>query len=456
MEKKILPCSIEAEEALLGVLLRYNNLMGEVIDKVTPSCFYSINNQTIFETINRLYNDNKGFDLTTVFIELQHNPNNKIAAYELARVSGLGEMSNLSNYVAELCDCNKRRQLWGIATALVQASEKRDSPLDEIVESTLSLIADTMSGTTDDGLISLRQLYDQVRQTMLSNRVDPSNSRGFLCGIPDIDEYGGFGKGTLTVLGGRPSSGKSALVMQWTMLNAQNGISTLFFTLEMTCERLATRVLANKTGVKSNRIQNNPLSDEELNTVNAIIDRDNEDRISDNVIMDSTYATRIDIIIGKIRRLHRRGRIQAVVIDYIQQMDKSDKSRTENETRILGEMSHRLQALARQLNIPIITTSQLNRNSTNSAYGIPRESDLRGSGEIEEAADNILLLQHLKASNYAKLYIAKNRNGEAGNVYDMSFEPERTHFELLHTPTNDTADNKKRKNRASEYGSLFD
>lgn len=457
-----LPNSLQIEKSVLGVLLKQNNMLNEVIDRLTPGCFYHNLNHAVFDAIMSLYQEGRAYDVTSVVAYLLKS-NIMCDPVELFEMTELAELSSLGSWVAALDDMRKRRQIWGHAMVLAKCCETMDNDLDEAVEEAMTSIQDAMAGTADDGMVTLRKVYDNVRTTMDQNRVNPDYSRGFLLGIPEVDEYGGLGKGTLSVVGARTSHGKSALAMQWVMHNAAQGIRTAVFTLEMTSERMASRALSGATAVPSNRILSKPLDDNEYDLVASMIDTHNMRGISDRVYIDNSYSSRIDLIIAKIMRLRRRGAVDAVVVDYLQQIDKEHKSRDDNETRILGQIAHRLQKLSVTLDIPIVLLSQLNRNPVNSGDGMPRESDLRGSGEIEEAADNVILLYRPEADhsgrgfagqyadvdphNQALLIFAKMRNDQAGRHVFAEFDPNRVTFKFVDAP---------RRVSSVSMGGLFD
>lgn len=457
-----LPNSVQIEKSVLGVLLKQNNLLNEVISILTPGCFYHNFNHAVFMAIMALYQEGRAYDVTSVNAYLLKS-NILCNPVELFEMTELAELSSLGSWVAVLDDMRKRREIWGYAMNLARCCETMDDDLEEAVNAATSGIEDAMAGTADDGIVTLRKVYDQVKTTMDNNRLNPDYSRGFLLGIPEVDEFGGLSKGTLSVVGARTSHGKSALAMQWVMHNAAQGIRTAIFTLEMTSERMASRALSGATAVQSNRILSKPLDDNEYDLVSSMIDTHNLHGISDRVYIDSKYSSRIDLIIAKIMRLHRRGAVDAVVIDYLQQIDKEHKNRDDNETRILGQMAHRLQKLSVTLDIPIVLLSQLNRNPANSSDGMPRESDLRGSGEIEEAADNVILLFRPEADhsgrgftgqyadvdphNQALLIFAKMRNDQAGRYVFADFDPNRVTFRFVDEPRRVTSDS---------MGGLFD
>ena len=462
--------SIDLEKSVLGSIMKSNNLLNEVIDRISAGCFYDSFTRGVFDAIMELYREGRTYDNLTVATYMQKAG----VTCDFAELSDMVEISDITNLgynVAVLDDMRKRREIWKVTTTLAQYCSGMVRNLDEATSEAVNDILDIMSGTTDEGMVTLRKVYDQVRVTMDNNRQNPDYSRGFLLGIPAIDEYGGLGKGTLTVVGARTSHGKSAIAMQWVMYNATQGIRTAVFTLEMTSERLASRALSGATAVQSNRILSKPLGDDEYNLVASMIDSHNLHGVSDRVFLDSSSNSHIDRIIDKIMRLYRRGSIDAVVIDYLQQVDREQKSRDDNETKLLGQMSHRLQRLSVTLNIPIILLSQLNRNPANSSDGMPKESDLRGSGEIEEAADNVILLFRPEAEhagrgfsgqysdvdphNQALLIFAKMRNDQAGRHVFADFDPKRVMFSFREEPRLKSCASAAETSNNS-FGGLFD
>lgn len=214
-----LPNNIDIEKSVLGVILKYNNLLNEILDHLTPSCFYHNFNRAVFDSIMALFQEGMAYDAISVVAYMTKSGILTNAA-EMFEMTEMADATNLGYHVSVLDDMRKRRQIWGHAMVLAKCCETMDNDLDEAVEEAMTSIQDAMAGTADDGMVTLRKVYDNVRTTMDQNRVNPDYSRGFLLGIPEVDEYGGLGKGTLSVVGARTSHGKSALAMQWVMHNA--------------------------------------------------------------------------------------------------------------------------------------------------------------------------------------------------------------------------------------------
>lgn len=442
------PRATEYEQALVGVLLHYPNAIDEVVGRVSAEMLFDDKCCLIYKTMVRLNDEGQPFDMVVIAKEV-NGLIEGLGYYEVSKMADVGLLSCLGQYVNGIVGCYKRYRVWEAATSLARSCCTLDSDLDGAVELALATIHEAVDGALANEMVALREVYDDVKVTMEKNRANPDGARGFLVGIPEVDEYGGLSRGTFNVVAGRTSNGKSALTMQWVMLNARMGLRTAVFSLEMTADRLASRVLAGESGVSGNRILTKALSDGELASVCDAIDQDNRSLVSDCVMLDSRTSS-VDQICSKIRRMHHSGKIDAAVIDYLQLMDKSDKSRDDNEVRILGEMAHRLQRLSVELDIPVIVTSQMNRNAANSSDGVPRLSDLRGSGAIEEAADNIIIVYRPEADNSGRsfsgqyadvdphntalLMWVKSRNGVSGRHFFFDFDPARVMFSYAPQP----------------------
>ena len=439
---------LASEKALLGVLINYKGFINVAADKLKATDFYDPKHQQIFRAICQLYNDNRETDLVTVTALLRESKGNTVLPIDVAELLSLGTGTAFDQYLSIISDFSRRRSVWSLSVGLSQACTRNDSPLEESLQRTLALLADIMTGNASQDIVSLRETYENVRAIVENNRREPDAAEGFITGLAPLDESGGFERGTLTVIAGRPSNGKSALAMNMVRANALKGKTIACFTLEMTCDRLASRLIAESSGVPGHLILGKALSDNDYDRVMTAMRVDDELKVSDNILFDRTGCTKYDVIVGRIRNLARRFSLAGVVIDYLQQMDGQRRSRDDNETRMLGDIAHGLQKLAVELNLPIVLLSQLNRNPT-SGDGTPRLSDLRGSGAIEEAADNVLLLHrpevegrrfageefaNVSTHNTALLISAKSRNGEAGAKYLLSFNPARTRFSLMDSP----------------------
>lgn len=422
---RVPPHNIEAETAVLGSILIDNQVLNKIGDILIPESFYDLRHALLYENIIELYKENKPVDVLTLTSLLKKG--NKLrqaggSSYLTDIISSVPTSANVETYANIVKESYIRRKLISYAAKTDENARKEDLPLDDILN---ELEGGLFSLTVDS---SARDFYDS--QTLLDiqmQRADeyaknPGALRGLASGLKGVDDIlGGFHKSDLIILAARPSVGKSAFTFDIARNIAVNEKKSIaIFSLEMPAVQVIERILAQQIQVDLWNIRMGKMTDDDYSRYAEGASKLAESKI----FIDDTAGINVMQLRSKTRKLMIEHGLDLIVIDYLQLMQGSSKS--DNRAQEISEISRALKILARELNIPIIALSQLNRAVENRDSKIPQLSDLRESGSIEQDADLVMFLsRELSTDEIADnnnedirvdLYVAKHRNGPLGKV----------------------------------------
>jgi replicative DNA helicase len=431
---KTLPANIDAERAVLGALLLNDEWVAQVLEVLKPDDFYSQAHRIIFEHIVTLSQQFKRIDLVTLQDELAKKG-------QLDSIGGLVYLVSLQEELPSAGLVNQHaqiikeksilRELITSATGIItncyaQDQQEIDAVLDE-AEKTIFNIANKRSA---DGFV---QLNIWLKKTFAHLSDIKSHSKG-ITGVPTgykkLDSMtSGFQKGDFIVLAGRPSMGKTAMMMSMAMHACEQNVAIGVFSLEMSAEQLTLRLLSGESGVAHQNIRNATItSDEWVELTNVAA------RLADyKLFIDDTPMLSIMDLRAKARKLKAEHDVQFILVDYLQLLSSTKKH--ENRHQEVSEISRSIKALAKELNIPILAGAQLSRAVDARMDKRPMLSDLRESGAIEQDADLIMFLYRDVVYNpetenpsLSEVIIGKQRNGPTGTVY-LHFARELTKFQ---------------------------
>ena len=433
------PQSGEAELSLLGALLIDNNAWESIVDIVTENDFYNLENKLIFKSINDLLVKNKPADIVTVYDQLK----NAARIEEIGGLNYLNELvnstpssANIKRYAEIVRDKSLLRSLITssnkiiekcIATEGAEASEILDS-----AESEIFAIAEH-NNKKDQGFVSISPIVSGVveRIDALYKKNDPSDITGTGTGFIDLDKMtSGFQPGDLIIIAGRPSMGKTAFASNIAEhIAIRQGLPVGIFSLEMSSSQLALRMLGSYGKINQQKLRTGKLSDQDWSDLAEVVQKVSESPLH----IDETGAISPLEIRARARRLHRvYGKLELIIVDYLQLM--STGSSNENRATEISEISRSLKSLAKELNVPVIALSQLNRSLEQRPNKRPIMSDLRESGAIEQDADLILFIYRDEVynpdtvdKNKAEIIVAKQRNGPIGSI-NLTFQGLYTKF----------------------------
>ena len=428
---KVPPHSLEAEEALLGSALLSRDAVSRLMEEVRPADFYSPSNQTVYEAMKGLFDTGNPIDTVTVselIFKDSKNSTSINASYIARLVDNVPSSANFERYIEIVLEHSHRRKLLkasGRIELLAMAMDKEiHSVLDE-AEQTIFTASDDAIG---DGLVGVTDVLEGAIE-----RIEEIENRGTgLSGLPtyftDLDNYlSGLQDGNLAVIASRPSMGKSSLALNIGTSVAKEGKVVAFFSLEMTKEELVQRVLFSEAKVTSGDARKGQLGPEKWSRVVEAASKVNNLPL----YFDDAPVITVTDIRAKSRRLKSAKNLDLIIVDYLQLMQSSSRDNRQQE---IAEISRNLKNLARELKVPILALSQLNRAAEAREDKRPRLGDLRESGAIEQDADIVMMLYRDDYYNpgtdvpgVAEVNIVKNRSGMTGKV-ELFFSKEFTQF----------------------------
>jgi replicative DNA helicase len=437
---KLPPHSVEAEQSLLGGLLLDNSAWDRIGDVVSEADFYRDDHRRIFRHIAKLVAQGRPADVVTVFESIDKSGEADAAG----GLAYLGEIANNTPSAANIRGYAQIVRERAILRKLVAAGDETAAaalnPLGKDVKTLLDEaearifeIAEA-GGRAAQGFVPIQPLLGQVvdRIQELYDREHPSDVTGLPTGFVDIDHKTcGLQPGDMIIVAGRPSMGKTAFALNVAEHVALDlGLPVAIFSLEMPGTQLAMRMLASVGRLDQHKVRSGRLTDEEWGRLTHALGRLHDAPIH---IDESGGLNAIDLR-ARARRLYRQcGKLGLIIIDYLQLM--SAVGRGENRATELSEISRSVKMLAKELHLPVIALSQLNRELEKRPNKRPVMSDLRESGALEQDADLILFLYRDEVHNpdtaeagVAEINIGKHRNGPTGTV-KLTFLGEYTRFE---------------------------
>lgn len=416
LDARTSPNNLEAERSILGAVLLHEDALGEVGGLITAADFFRSAHGKIFTAMLELQERRVSIDLTTLKEELGRlGQLDEIGgpAYITALVDGVPRSTNIAHYAQIVSEKARLRRLILAGAQLVSDAYDAQDEATAILERAEQVILGLADGTIQVGFESMHTVAPRALLLLEQTAAAKGGITGVPSGFADLDALTrGFQVGTLVVLGARPGVGKSSLASNIAQHAASLGHVVGFFTLEMPTEELFLRQVAASTRIDSHRLQGGYLSQREWAVVSEAINVLAETSIH----MDETAAIGMFAVRSRARRLKAERGLALLVIDYLQLMDTS--SRHENRSVAIGAITASLKALAKELRVPILALSQLNRESVKDEQPRrPRLSDLRDSGSIEQDADIVLFLHRpVPAEPLTELIIAKHRAGPVGTV----------------------------------------
>lgn len=439
------PHSTEAEQGVLGcIMLEPRDCLGECVEKIKAGAevFYELRHQTIYQALVEMFDQKVPIDVITLQQKLKDKQ-------QLDQVGGLAYLSSLSDAVPSAANLSYYleivqekfvlRKMIQTCTDVVARAYEHEGEVDQLLDGVETDILKIVESRVEETDKSMRKLV-QGAIALVEDCFNRKGLSGISSGFPDLDGYtNGFQNGDMIVIAARPSMGKTSLALniaEHAALEAKLPVGV--FSLEMTAQSLVLRTLCSHSRVNLRSIRDGFMSERDFPKLVVATKK-----LSDApLFIDDTAGLSILQLRAKARRMHQQHGIKLFVIDYLQLLHSTAARSRENRQQEIADISSGIKALAKELNVPIIVLSQLNRELERDKSRKPRLSDLRESGSIEQDADFVGLLykptskdgedeQDQASENDAiavNLLIAKQRNGPTGDV-PLTFLKGITRFE---------------------------
>ena len=460
-----IPINVGAEQSLLGAIISNNLALEKVEDFLEPKHFSSKINSIIFDTLKRFITNNQIADITTIKVFLENNEDfiaNGGMKYLLEIAENSVSIINAKQYGELIYDLYLRRELIDVGTELVNKSYSDFQS--ENSNSIIEKVELELFNLTNDGE---KQRGPKIFTDVLSDTLDyaekafkkSSDVAVLKTALTDLDKkIGGLHKSDLIIIAGRPSMGKTAFATNiasnicMDKLNLKKKNNVLFFSLEMSSEQLATRLLSEMSKIPSEKIRTGNISKMDFENLLK-----NSEKIKNlSLFIDDSPALTLSAIRSRSRRLKRKDGLDLIIIDYLQLISSESRNLNDNRVKEISEITRGLKAIAKEFNIPVIALSQLSRKVEDREEKRPQLADLRESGSIEQDADLVVFLyreeyylarteppegteKHIawtdkmeKIHNIAEIIVAKNRHGPISRV--------KLHFNASNTKFSDLAE----------------
>jgi len=426
------PSDIDAEIAILNSMIFDKEALLKSEENLTEDDFYLENNKIIFKSLISLLNSKIEVDIITLNNNLKENGVlEKIGGKEtiITIAESFYTSSNIDYHIKIVKEKSLARKLIKSSEILIKKIKEEKENIFDILEETEKTIFNIFKNKKTDDYYLLKDILMDKIESLENIYKDPKKIKGLETGFIDLDKItSGLQKSDLIVIGARPSMGKTAFMLNIAQNIAKNEVPIAFFSLEMSKEQIADRLISSSGFINSDKFKNVNFEDEDwLKTADAI-----SYLAKQNFYMNDKAGIKINEIKNICRKLKLEKNIELVVIDYLQLI--SNNSKKENRQQELAEISRELKILAKDLEITIITATQLSRACEQRQNKRPMLSDIRESGAIEQDADIVMFLYRDEYYNpdteikgITELIIGKHRNGQTGTI-QLNFLNQYTKF----------------------------
>jgi replicative DNA helicase len=416
------PQDLDAEQSVLGGMLLSKDAVADVVEVLRATDFYRPAHQLVFDAALDLYGRGEPVDPVTVSAELTRSGQlQRIggASYLHTLVASVPTAANAAFYARIVAEKAVLRRLVEAGTRIVQLGYSPDSDVDDVVDRAQAEVYAVTERRTSEDFVRLEDLLNPTLEEIEAIEGRDGQMHGVPTGFTDLDRLtNGFHSGQMVIIAARPSLGKSTLALDFARAaSVRYGLASVLFSLEMSKTEITMRLLSAEARVHLQHMRTGRMTEEDWG---RLARRMGEVASAPIFIDDSPHLTMTEIR-AKARRLKQRHDLRLVIVDYLQLM--SSPRKVESRQQEVSEISRSLKLLAKELDVPVIALSQLNRNSEQRADKRPQISDLRESGSLEQDADLVILLHREDAyeresarAGEADLIVAKHRNGPTDTV----------------------------------------
>jgi replicative DNA helicase len=429
---RVPPQNLEAEQSVLGSMMLSADAIADVVELLQPEDFYRGANGRIYATLRGLYARGEPVDIITAVEALKRDGTLEDVGgplYLRDLVDQVPTPASAAHYATIVAKAALRRRLISAAADVMELAYAGAGDADEVADEAEQRIYEVARREDKDEMAILRDLVDQAMMDLESIQTREAPYTGLATGFRDLDDLtSGLQPGNLIVVAARPGIGKSSLAMNMARNVAVDGHTVAVFSLEMSRTEIGMRVLCSEAKVPWDRIRAKRVGAQDWTNIVHAAEILHEAPLH---IVDSGNVNIVDIR-AKARRMRTsKTGLEMIIIDYLQLMTSPNARRPDNRQQEVAEISRSLKLLAKELAIPIVALSQLNRNPEARADKRPQLSDLRESGAIEQDSDVVMFIHRddfdPEKKRDAELIIAKHRNGPTGSVA-LHFEPSLTQF----------------------------
>ena len=432
-----MPYSVEAEQSVLGcIIIDPEKCFDNVAQVIKGDDFYVEVHREIFDAIYNLRFNNKAADLITIVNALIENgvykEESEAYSYIKLLVDITPSVSNVMDYTKIVYDKSVLRRLIEVSEETISDAYEQSDSVENIVDVAEQRVFEIAQKNEKRDFVHIKEIvfntYNHLRELQNLSKEDIV---GLQTGYGDLDKVVvGFGKGDLVIVGARPGVGKTSFCLNLaTNIAKKSKKAVCIFSLEMSNEQLVSRILSSEALVESGKLRTGDLNNDEWEKIaNAA-----SGLAETNIYIDDTTDVSITAMKAKLRRVKNLG---LVVVDYLQLMESEKKRKDGSRVNEIADISRGLKILAKELNVPVITCSQLSRGTEKEKERKPMLSDLRDSGSIEQDADMVIFLSRdyygtdPEKANLVDVIVAKNRHGGQGTV-QMSWLGQYTKFSSL-------------------------
>ena len=433
--QKVPPHDEEAEQAVIGSMLTDKDAVMASVEILKPDDFYRDDNKTIYQAMINIYAKGEPIDLITVKEELVSLGRFEAVGgleYLVALPEKVPTTANVEKYVKIVEEKSLLRSLIKTANELIEIGYRQNEEIEAIMDSAEKKIFDIMQRKSNKGYSSIKDILVESFSKMQELYNNKQHITGVASGFIDLDnKTAGFHKSELILIAARPAMGKTAFALNIaTNAAVKYNTPVVVFSLEMSQEQCANRILCSHAMVDSGKVAKGELDDDEWSKL-AIASGELSE--SAGVFIDDTPGITMAEMRAKCRKLKMEKDIGLIVIDYLQLIQGS--GRTNSREQEIAEISRSLKILAKEIDVPVIALSQLSRAPEARTDHRPMLQDLRESGSIEQDADMVMFIYRddyynpqAEQTNIAEIIIAKNRSGPVGTI-PLLWMPNFTRFE---------------------------
>ena len=433
--KRVLPHNLDAEQSVLGAMLIDKDAVGAALDICSPDDFYSRQYGALFECMGELFNEGKPVDLVTVQERLKEKDvPPEVTSLDFIRsiVENVPTSANIKAYAQIVHEKAVKRRLIKVNEDIANTCYADKDDMDSVLAETEEKIFRVLQTRGAAEFTPIDQVTVNVMEKIQKAYLSGAPVTGVPTGFIDLDtRTSGMQPSDLVLIAARPSMGKTAFVLNVVEHAAiKKGLSCMIFSLEMSKEQLVNRLLSMESGIDAQKLRTGNLTPSDFEQLLEAAVRVSS---TTNLLIDDTPGISVTELRSKCRKRKLEAGLDMIIIDYLQLMSGSGKG-NDNRQQEISEISRSLKALAREMQCPVISLSQLSRACESRPDHRPMLSDLRESGAIEQDADVVMFLyrddyynKDTEHPNEAEVIIAKQRNGPIGTV-TLLWKPDTTRF----------------------------